>query len=258
MKHQLLLLIFFLISGFVFSQETVLLKGKIKADSIFEASVHIVNLTQKTGEVNSEDGNFRIKVNEKDTLLFSSVQYEIKEVIITSEIIDEAYLEVTLVPHQLEEVRISNISLSGNLQRDIKDIEIVEPFNFGLPKRKGPKPTPSERKLYTASSANVDLIINLITGRLQMLKQHDDNMKRLSLVEKAYKVLPDDFYTETLGLKQEEVVNFLHFCAETDPKFKQKIAAEEDLELIEYFQMKLPEFLKIKEGEEGYSFKTPK
>lgn len=109
----------------VSAQEKQQLTGKIEADSI-EAPIHIINLTQEKGSVSDKEGNFNIDVSEKDLLLISSVQFQRKEIKITSKIFNEKILNIELLPAltKLEQVRVHN--LSGNLGEDIANIKVVD------------------------------------------------------------------------------------------------------------------------------------
>ncbi len=69
-------LLIFILSFSNYAQENVLLKGKIQNKNLGEISINIINLTQKTGTTNAQNGNFQIEVEENDTLLFSSIQYD--------------------------------------------------------------------------------------------------------------------------------------------------------------------------------------
>ncbi|HET8886167.1 MAG TPA: hypothetical protein VFM70_07455 [Salinimicrobium sp.] len=214
-----------------------------------ETSIHIVNLTQGTGTVNNSNGEFEIPVAINDSILFSSVQFEILKIMITADHIKNRFLEVNLVPITLDAVKISDKKLSGNLERDIAGIKVVDPTEFGLPWPKPPSITPSERKVYTASSTNVDLLLNTISGRLAMLKKHDANMKRNDLVEKAFLQQRDNFFFEVFELDQNGARNFLFFCTETDADFSKLVDKQDPFRLIDYYHQRFPEFLKVKKGE---------
>ena len=119
----------------VFSQqENSLLKGSIKAPYLESASVHVINTTQRTGTVNSASGNFQLLVKTGDTLLFSSIQYQKLEVIISAEIILKNNLTIELKEdiNQLAEVNISNIQLTGNINTDLNNIEVVTDLPLDL------------------------------------------------------------------------------------------------------------------------------
>ena len=118
------------------AQENTRINGSISAPFLEEASIHIINSTQKTGTVNSDSGSFQIMVRENDELLFSSIQYKNVTILITSEIIENGVLDVELVEdlNVLAEVNISNITLTGNINTDIAQIPIVRdlPVNFSI------------------------------------------------------------------------------------------------------------------------------
>src|SRR5690606_6172030 len=132
-KSHLLIAVILLFSVPALSQ-TITLKGKISADSLQGSSVHVINLTQKTVTLSSSTGNFEIEVSENDSLLFSSIEYERKEVAITAEIIKAAFLEVQLVVdvNELEIVNLSNTALTGNLNTDLDKIETVKDLPVGF------------------------------------------------------------------------------------------------------------------------------
>ena len=241
------LLLFITFSAY--SQEPVLLKGKIIADSLEGSFINIVNLSQETGVINNEFGEFEIEVYESDTLYFSSVQYEAKEVYITPEIIAAGFLEVWLFlnVNQLEEVRISNIRLSGNLERDLANIKTFNQLDVGIPYPTKPRLSSVERKLFTASGSSLDLLLNLLNGKVKMLKRARENQQLAGLVDKGMNLLPLSIYVEELEIPEEHVKNFVYFCAE-DPGFKSLVYQESPLELLEYYQSKVRFFLEERMG----------
>ena len=92
-------------------QERSILKGKIFTHDGEIYSINIINLSSEMGTTNDGKGEFEIPVAVKDTLLFSSVQYEPHEVIVTDEVLKRAFLTMLLVEKidELKEVNISDI-----------------------------------------------------------------------------------------------------------------------------------------------------
>lgn len=68
-RKLILIAVVALFSSPALSQNSILLKGKINADSLHDSSVHIINITQKTGTVNTSAGKFEIVVKENDVIL---------------------------------------------------------------------------------------------------------------------------------------------------------------------------------------------
>ncbi|MDT0675760.1 hypothetical protein [Autumnicola musiva] len=217
-------------------------------DSLDESFINIINKSTHTGTINSSDGEFEIRVREGDTLEFSSIQYEKLKVEISELLFETAYLEVMLVPGltQLDEVKISNISLSGNLAGDIGNIEVNALPNFGIARRNMPERTIIERKMTAYGGSPVDLLLGYLNGDIKMLKKARKNEKLFSLVEKAKKIVPGSYYSEELNIKEDSIMNFLYYCAE---KYNIRPLLQEgmELEFVKFLKKHASEFLELQE-----------
>ncbi|MDT0689445.1 hypothetical protein RM549_06590 [Salegentibacter sp. F188] len=227
------------------AQESVKLQGKILNDSLEGSFINIINKTTNTGTINSTSGTFEIRVREQDTLQFSSIQYEKLEVVISTMIFEAGYLEVELIPgmNELDEVKISNITLTGNLASDISEMNIVED-NYGFKRHDRKERTLSERKLTAYGGSPVDALIGHLSGDIKRLKKVGENEKLQAIAQKAGKLLPYTFYADELKVPEDEIVNLIYFCAE-DPQFKDLLSQENVLELMEYYKNHAPDFLKL-------------
>ena len=230
-------------------------EGKIVADSISFTQVNIVNLTQKLGTVNSVNGEFRIDAEIGDEVMFSSVQYEPYQITITKEILQKKNNTIFLfnLVNELDEINISNIDLSGDLNKDAGKIETNPYFNpaeFGLPINTKPKPTTAQRRIYTASTGNglipLDPIINTITGRMAMLyRQRDYEMDR-NLMIKAYNSRPLDYFVTELKIPEEYVEDFLYYCTDFKPFRQLVVQKEKTFKLSEFFEEKSVSYKEMK------------
>lgn len=257
MLKNIFILFGMLCSFTALGQEGVLLKGRVISDSIAETSINIVNLTRETGTTNNSSGDFEIEVRENDSLLFSSVQYEVVELVVTSEIMEKGYVEIGLVEKttELEEVSISNISLTGNLSNDAANIKTSTPADFGLYMSEKAPPTSIERKLFTATglrgnsvtNVSLDGILNSINGRTSMLLKAKKNEDLSFLVEKGMQALPVSFFVDELMIPEDHIKNFVYFCTE-NPRFSELLPEDKRFALIEYYRKKAPEFLENRMG----------
>lgn len=242
MKNSILLIFLLIFSLSLFSQESVNLHGKILADSI-EAPIHIINITAEKGAVTESSGEFTIAVRENDLILFSSVQFQKKEVLITSEILTSGFLEIELQKDltELEEVRLHQ--LSGNLSNDIDDIETFDPRIIGFALSDKRPLSIEERKLVAISSPNdpVGVLYGFISGERKMLKKAIENSKLSELVYKARDFVPDAYFTETLGLNPDKIMDFLYYCS-VKPNFKELVNKNEPLVLMEYLEGMITEY----------------
>lgn len=232
----------FLCTFLGFSQEKILLKGQLIFLSMNTTPVNIVNVTKHTGTINNTKGEFEIEVELGDKLRFSSLQYEPHNMVITKEIFDRRWIRVELSPmiNELEEVVISSIGLTGNLKTDIGAVAMEKYYNnesFGFPMA-APKLSVEDRRLYTASSGGaVGVLINVISGRMKLLKKLKEQAELAQLVGKASQTLEEDFFVSICGIPAEYIASFMYFCEE-DPRFEKLIHQNEKLVLMEFFEKK--------------------
>lgn len=230
-KKPLLIVVLLLLSFPVLSQNNITLKGRVVADSLESSSVHIINLTQKTGTVNTSTGKFEIEVRENDILLFSSIEYGRKEIPITSDIFNAAYLEVQLVVevNELEIVNLSNVGLTGNLNTDLDNIQTVKglPVGFAIdfmnakfksdftdPLRPPENPAFQENNILQDTPVNLLGVADLITDLLGIKKP-----KKVIIPPGYYdpssiqirKLFNDDFFITSLKIKKEKIKDFLFY-----------------------------------------------
>ncbi|MDT0675759.1 hypothetical protein [Autumnicola musiva] len=262
MLKKLILASIFILSLSAFSQETIKLKGKITNDSLEGSFINIINKTLNTGTINSSSGEFEISVRQNDTLVFSSIQYEKQEIPITSLIYEAGFLRVKLVPgiNQLEEVRINNISLTGDLNRDTGNMDNYSMSGFGIPNLNREPISAAERRLSTASSWNpstmgggggavgLDPLLNALSGRTKKLKKIVANEKLQSMMQQGVDAFPVSFYVEELKIPEEEITNFVYYCAENH-QLKYLLEDEKRLDLLEFYKKYAVEFLEFRTSE---------
>jgi len=253
----------------VLAQENILLKGKINTQYL-EGSVHIINMTQKTGTVNSSSGAFEIMVRENDTLLFSSIQIHKHTVPITSEIISNGFIEVELIEdvNELPEVNISNTTLTGNINTDLASIKTVKdlPVNISYEAIKNlrfpadhndPQAAPVNHALIEnqlirgAGSVNIlgglDLLADLIgIKKKPQPKTYSGPPERTSV--QLRKRFDDDFFTSSLGIKEKDIGDFLFYLDDQNIS-AQLMGNSKGLALIELL---IDHSDKYKQQKEGY------
>lgn len=227
-----------------FSQ--ISLEGVVMADSLGDSRINIINLSQKTGTTNLRSGEFQVDVKENDTLLFSSIQYRTVEVIITPLILKEGFLKVKLIDNinQLEEVQISNINLTGSLRQDLSQMKIYNQNDFGFPLWSRKPLTSIEKKLNTARGSPLITLLNTINGEIKMLKKAKEKERISMEVEKGIKAFPSDVFVEYLEIPEDQIKNFVYFCA-FNMNFQNLLEGYRRLELLEYYRKKAPEFLSL-------------
>ena len=216
----------------LFAQESTQLNGSISAPNLDGASVHIINSTQKTGTVNSDSGSYQISVRENDQLLFSSIQYKNISIIITSEIIKNGVLDVVLEEdlNVLAEVNISNINLTGDISKDIANMEVLDdlPLNisFGDVKNlsfesdindssEGPRNRAFESNKVMQTGVNLIGLPGAISDLLGIKKKTPVrvyNAPEKTSRERLRQLFQEDFFTNTLELEKDYIEDFIFYA----------------------------------------------
>ena len=245
-------LMLFLFSGIAsYAQEVKLLKGEIVSDSIPASGIHVVNLDQEKGTTSDASGEFLIYVALGDRILFSSVQFENRQIVIRKVEFDSGKIEVKLYParNELDEVQISDLKLSGYLDEDVSRINIFDRNKFGISLAQK-RPTQIERHLHTATTSAggipLDLLLNTINGKIAMLKKAKANDEMAVSVDEGLNSVGREFFISELKLPETEVINFIYYCAR-DSEFSEILDSGNSLELIEYFRSKVNPFKELRE-----------
>ncbi|PKV49798.1 hypothetical protein ATE84_1836 [Aquimarina sp. MAR_2010_214] len=247
---RLILFLFLIISLQTFGQSETL-QGKIMADSLQGYAINIVNFTKEIGTTNDEQGFFEIPASPGDSIVFSSVQYQIRSIIVKQDQIEDKKITIVLYPivQQLEQVKISNIELSGNLDKDLGAVEL-QPFvdnrTLGLPFSDKPQPTKAERRIYTARSGIIDRPINYLSGKLKKLKRIKALEDLDVIVQKGETTFNTTFFIDELKLPEDLITDFMYYCAKDD-YFKNLLTNSKRLTLVEFFQNKVISYKEHKE-----------
>lgn len=228
-----------------YGQDTTLLKGRIIADSLNGTSIHIVNLNKNFGTTSSPTGEFEISVSNKDTVFFSSIQFEEHQVIINRQTMEEGFLLVKLTEktNELEEVYLRNHSLTGNLKVDISNLRIFDQALLGFAFSK--PLSIEERRLKSAKSGAVNNLFNYISGKTTNLKNIIKIESQKGLAQKGMEAFVNASFTNNLDIPENQILDFIYYCME-NPNFHILLLPQRGLELIEYYQMKAPKYLKHK------------
>lgn len=227
------------------------IKGNIISETQEDAFVNIINLSQQSGSISNANGEFTITVQLNDTLLFSAVQFEKVELIVTPEVIAQPSVEIYLVEKNnlLQEVVINPYGLTGNLEKDANNMPSYT-FDYkaaGMLPPKKPR-TQSERRLYTATSASVDYLLNTINGRIKKLRKLNEWSKLDELKADIQQKIPEDYFTSNLEIPEKYIEDFIYFCVE-EKALQSFIQNNQDLEIFHYLKLKAHAYLLLKTNE---------
>ena len=249
--------LFFLISNILLGQGIITLRGEVLNDSIEKASLTVVNMTLRKGAITNEAGVFEIPVRVSDTINISAIQYESRQFVVTQKMYDHKKMALYLVPkiNELDEVRISNVDLTGYLRRDILNTPLKKTImagDLGLPVNKHAPFTPEERRSYSTSVAGAGLFGSLIMAINGQAKRYEKQLEIMHFqikVEKAREKFSDTLYMKSLNIPEELIEDFVYFVFE-EKKVEGRDNKENLMELLEYMLTKSKKYvaLKTKEG----------
>lgn len=217
-RGALYLLLF--VSFFLRAQGQQLIEGKITNETDIEG-IHILNQSSRYNTVTDQNGRFRIRAAQGDTLFISSVRYQPAQRIISPQEHQSGYLEIELeiLVNELDEVVLGH-QLSGNIQTDIKNIKVVDTLNFddvGIPGFKG---NPQERIVPTwqaviPTAVNLEAIYKHISGYYAKLKKKRKWEAQQTAVASMINFYTPEFFRDSYGVPPDRVYDFLLFCIET-------------------------------------------
>lgn len=248
---------FLLISSSAYAQRAIQLEGQVLNDTIDKAQLTVVNISLKKGTTTDANGVFRIEARVNDTINISAVQYESRQFIVNETMYNRKKISLYLIPkiNELETVEISNIDLTGDLNKDIRSTRFkkeVTAKELGIPENTAPKRTIEERRYYTAitsgSGIPLDGLINSITGRLKMLKKHIEVSRFEKLVQESRYRISDTVYMKNLNIPEELIEDFVYYVFE-DTHAKELVDANNALGLLEFMMQKSKPYIELKESE---------
>ncbi|OEK09058.1 hypothetical protein A8C32_14310 [Flavivirga aquatica] len=244
LKIEPFIVILVLLSFRVVFSQSIEISGKVESNIGIE-NIHVINKTSQVFTITDSKGSFIITAKINDTLTFSSIQYKLKEVIISKDIILSKALFVKLEEqiNELEEVVVGRV-LTGSLSSDITNVEGKAPINFfdvGIPGYTGKPATQGERRLHEATTGGgivpLNPILNAISGRTKMLKKRIQLEVNDELLQKIKASLSEDFFSMN-SLDESLYIDFFYFCQE-DPNFNKRCKGKNDIEILEFLKEKL-------------------
>ena len=199
------ILFLFLSLQFAYNQDRELIQGKVIYRNINVVAANVINNTSQNTTITDDQGEFQIYAREGDEIIFSSVQYIIRTVRVTDEIIKNKRLTVQINERiqELDEVVITPDNTEKFL--DLKEEEF-KAFDYIADKS-----TRVQNYLTETRQLKNGVDFVNIFKLLKTIIDSKSEEERESLL--ASEVIPylfeDDFFTESLLLASSQIVDFL-------------------------------------------------
>ncbi|MGO4819262.1 hypothetical protein [Flavobacterium sp. W22_SRS_FP1] len=251
MKTKIVIVLLSLLSQFCFSQidSAIPLKGQVRNDLAPVENVIVFNVNSKTGVIVNSYGFFKILAKVNDTLVFSSLTFKSKRVVLTEKefIVPEFVVEMDVFTNELAEVLIlakKEVNpISGGTQKYVD-------MQFFDDERSSPKNSTMSRD--GSIEKGMDFV-RIYKDVLKMLRKNNpekvDFYKDTSFSELAIERVNYAFFANTLKLNDDEIKLFLVFC-ENDPKSRTLMAPSDEFQLIDFLISKNKEYKRITTFEE--------
>lgn len=201
--------IFFFIISQLYSQNQVprRIEGKVAADFSNLEGIYVVNTSSEKSTTTNSEGHFSIEAKVGETLLLSAMNFKEVKIVLSESDFSKKWLVVSMQPivNELKEVIVGSSSISAE--------------SLGIIPYGQKKYTPAERKIFTATSGfGIDPILNLISGRTNMLKKELEIEKKEGYLIQLENLFQPEFYIHSMHIPQLHVKGFLYFLVE-NPKF---------------------------------------
>jgi len=241
-QKQNVLFFFLLISYVSFGQKNGMLKGKIVTNVLGYEPVNIVNLTQGVGVINDTSGDFAIQAAIGDEIVFSSIQFQLKTIVVKESDLQDEYLKIQLYTalNELDSVNITQYALSGDIKNDVKEIPTYEDklplWSAAEIKRMGftwadDAQSPVQNTVLNEgnnqATVSIAALIDLFSGAFGI---RDKRSTTEMLVTDFYK---EEFFIKKLGIPETEFYDFLDFVRE-DKSLITILKTKDSLKILEF------------------------
>ena len=249
MKTKIALLFLALAAQFSYSQVAVdrVLKGQVRNDLAPLENVIVFDVNSKTGTVVNQYGYFTLMAKVQDTLVFSSLTFKSKKVVLKEEDFINKVLVVNLeiFTNELSEVLIMAKKQLNPIQGGTQKYVDMKFFD-------DEKSSPKNKTMLPMNDLeNGTDFVRIYKDIIKVLRK--DNPKKTdfygetSFSALALSTVNYSFFSNTLALKDDEIKLFLVFC-ENDPNSRMVMSRNDQFKLMDFLINKNKEYKKITEG----------
>lgn len=219
------------------------LHGQVVNSSLPIESGNVMNINAKTRTFIGANGLFDILARPKDTLLFTGMAFQSKKIVLTEKDCAETLFSVRLdlVNVELKEVLVYKElkikSLQGGSQ-GIVDMQFED----------DQQSTAKNTTMYSNQTIKYGTDFVRIFKDVKKLLRKDKEVEEevvsdIAFVAYSKDNFTPDFFTKTLGLKEDEIDLFLMYCS-NDAESKRHLKTDQKFELMDFMINKNKEFKK--------------
>lgn len=244
-KILFLLVLFTAISGFSQDDARQPLSGSVIYMNIGVPNENVINATSERATITNDQGLFRINVKVGDQIVFTAVNYNIKVVTITEEILanNRLVVEVNEKVTELDEVVITPEQQERFLE--VKNQEFKE-YEYEIDRG-----TEVENIAMSETDRGMQDGLNFVNIFRAIFKAQNEAVEegpKLKVSEVLRQVYDDSFFVVDLNIPQDKINEFLYYCDDKMPT-KSLLKKENEFQLIDALVNNSKSFLKDLNGE---------
>ena len=240
MYRYVFFLILFFLTFTIFGQEDnrQWLRGQVLYRDSNVVNENVINTNTQKATITDENGRFMIQVKVGDQLVFTAVNYQLRIIKITDEILknNRLVVEVNEKVTELEEVVVSPESQERFLE--VKN-EKFKNFEYEIDR--------STEVQNIANASTNDRIegrlnfVNIFKAIFQSRNQDTGETTEFKVSDVLRQVYDDEFFVVDLGLPQDKIDAFLLYCDDKIPS-QSLLKKENEFQLIDFLVTQSKEF----------------
>ena len=207
------------------------LRGKVLYQDSSVVAANILNTNSEQATITDDNGEFAIEVKLGDELIISSVQYEIRALIITKEILQRNRLVVD-VNEKIQ--ALDEVVVSPTRPEKFLDLQEEEFKKFDYTSDKSTR-VENEilRKNQLYEGVDFVNIFKLMYKALRKKESDDGSASTYAPSDVIRQIYPDAFFTEKLNVSQDQIGLFLEFI---DDRLEAKdlLKKENEFQLMDF------------------------
>ena len=234
-------LFFLLFTLWTFAQEDgrTPLRGKVLYRNSNVVNENVINATSEEATITDENGQFLIPVKVGDRLVFTAVNYQLKVVVVSEEIIKNNRLVVEVVEkiQELEEVVVSPDNQEKFLEMQNEDFKGYE---YEIDRSTRTQNIALDRSV-TGMQDGLNFV-NIYKALFKSRKAKGEEKPQIKISEVLRQVYDDRFFVVDLKLPQERIDEFLLYCDDKIPS-NELLKKENEFQLIDFLVTQSKDYL---------------
>lgn len=234
MKNLFILSLLLLGFGITNAQEDgrTLLRGKVLYRNSNVPNENVINTTSQYATITNDNGEFGIRVKVGDELVFTAVNYQMLQLKVTQEMIENNRLvvEVNEKVTELDEVVVSPENQAKFLE--LQNERIQKQYDYEIDRS-----TEVENIALSQQERGMQNGLNFVNifKALTKSSNKEEAVERpaLKLSDVMRQVYEDRFFVDDLHLRQDQIDNFLIYCDEKIPT-QSLLKKDNEFQLIDF------------------------